>query len=222
LFIFCNYAKIRYKFVTLKQLYCLINNDLIEVFNINEGIYFGLLNLDEYANLYSLTAKRDIESQGKFFLITHLLDTTANIDYDEKGKPFLTNNTSHISISHSHNKLAIIINEHEATGIDIELIRDKVVKIKHKFLSASELEDANDDVEKLLVYWAAKETLYKIYGLKEVEFIEHLFVKPFTKHNLGTIIGEINLPHFHESFQLNYQLLDDYVLVYALHKIKAC
>jgi 4'-phosphopantetheinyl transferase len=43
--------------------------------------------------------------------------------------------SKHISISHSHDKLAIIVNEKEATGIDIELIRDKVLKIKHKFLS---------------------------------------------------------------------------------------
>jgi 4'-phosphopantetheinyl transferase len=74
-------------------------------------------------------------------------------------------------------------------------------------------------IEKLLIYWAAKETLYKIYGLKEVDFIEHLFVKPFTKHNLGTIIGEIKLPNFTESFDLNYQIIEDYVLVYALNKI---
>ena len=100
--------------------------------------------------------------------------------------------------------------------------RDKVLKIKHKFLSQSELSDSNDNVEKLLIYWAAKETLYKIYGLKEVDFIEHLFVKPFTKHNLGTIIGEIKLPNFTESFDLNYQILEDYVLVYALNKINAC
>ncbi len=195
---------------------------MIEVFNIKEGLFFGLLNLNEYADSYELTAKREIETQGRNYLINRLLDQEVEIAYDEKGKPFLTNNSKHISISHSHDKLAIIVNEKESTGIDIELIRDKVLKIKHKFLSESELVDANDNIEKLLIYWAAKETLYKIYGLKEVDFIEHLFVKPFTKHNLGTIIGEINLSNFTESFHLNYQILDDYVLVYALNKINAC
>ena len=192
---------------------------MIEVFNIKEGLFFGVLNLNEYANSLDLIAKREIETQGKNYLINRLLNQEATITYDEKGKPFLTNDTRHISISHSHDKLAIIVNEKEATGIDIELIRDKVLKIKHKYLSAAELIEANNDVEKLLIYWAAKETLYKIYGLKEVDFIEHLFVKPFTKHNLGLIIGEINLPEFKETFELNYQLLDDYVLVYALNKI---
>ena len=191
---------------------------MIEVFNIKQGLYFGLLDLGLYAGTHYLTAKRDIETEGKNYLIKHLLDQEVQIQYDDKGKPYLAGDNRHISISHSHDKLAIIINEKEATGIDIELIRDKVLKIKHKFLSETELLDANDNIEKLLIYWAAKETLYKIYGLKEVDFIQHLFVKPFTKHNLGTIIGEINLPVFKEIFELNYQLLDDYVLVYALKK----
>lgn len=195
---------------------------MIEVFNIKEGLYFGLLNLNAFATDYNLTVKRDIETQGKNYLINKLLDKEIEIKYDDKGKPYLAEDNRHISISHSHDKLAIIVNEHESTGIDIELIRDKVLKIKHKFLSDSELKDASDNVEKLLIYWAAKETLYKIYGLKEVDFIEHLFVNPFTKHNLGTIMGTITLPNVNETFHLNYQLLDDYVLVYALNKIDNC
>lgn len=170
----------------------------------------------------NLSAKREIETKGKEYLAKHLLGDNCIIAYDDKGKPYLSCDSRHISISHSHDKLAIIVNEKESTGIDIELIRDKVLKIKHKFLTNEELLEANDDVEKLLIYWAAKETLYKIYGLKEVDFIAHLFVKPFTKHNLGTIIGEINLPNFKETFGLNYQIIEDYVLVYASNKITYC
>jgi len=192
---------------------------MIEVFNIKKGLFFGLLNLKEFADIKSLTVKRDIETEGKNYLISKLLDDTRKIMYDDKGKPHLTDDTRHISVSHSHDKLAVIVNEHEATGIDIELIRNKVIKIRHKFLSRSELTEAGTDVEKLLIYWAAKETLYKIYGLKEVDFITHLFVKPFNKHNLGTIIGEINLPGFKTTFELNYQVLDEYVLVYALSQL---
>lgn len=195
---------------------------MVKVFNINEGLFYGLLNLKTFAEQENLSAKREIELKGREYLIKHLLHKDCQTNYDDKGKPHLVGDSRHISISHSHDMLAVIVNKQESTGIDIELKRDKVLKIKHKFLTNTELLDANDDVEKLLVYWAAKETLYKIYGLKEVDFIEHLFVKPFTKHNLGLIIGEINLPHFTESFHLNYQILDEYVLVYALNKINAC
>jgi phosphopantetheinyl transferase len=195
---------------------------LIQVFNIKEGLYFGLLDLKVFTAQENLVAKRDIETKGKEYLAKYLLGNKATITYDGKGKPYLADDTRHISISHSHNRLAIIVNEKESTGIDIELIRDKVLKIKHKFLTNEELLDANDDPEKLLIYWAAKETLYKIYGLKEVDFIKDLFVKPFTKHNLGTIIGEIKLPNYTESFHLQYQIIDDYVLVFALNKITHC
>lgn len=195
---------------------------MVEVFNIKEGLFFGLLDLKAFAMHENLSAKREIETKGKEYLAKKLLGDNCIIAYDDKGKPYLSSDSKHISISHSHDKLAIIINEKESTGIDIELIRDKVLKIKHKFLTNEELLEVNDDVEKMLIYWAAKETLYKIYGLKEVDFIAHLFVKPFTKHKLGTIIGNINLPNFKESFELNYQLIEDYVLVYASKKITHC
>lgn len=191
---------------------------MIQVFNIKEGLFFGLLNLAEYAEKEELSQKREIELKGKLFLLEKLLDKKPDLAYDEKGKPYLHNDKRHISVSHSHDMLAIIINDYEATGIDIELVRNKVLKIKHKFLTSQELQDAGDNVEKLLIYWAAKETLYKIYGLKEVDFIENLFVNPFHKHNLGTLIGHIKLPLFNHKFILNYQLLENYVLVYALKK----
>jgi len=195
---------------------------LVQVFNIKKGLFYGLLDLKAFAVQENLSAKRDIELKGRTYLINQLLQKDCLTAYDDKGKPYLVGDDRHISISHSHDYLAVIVNEFESTGIDIELKRDKVLKIKHKFLTNEELLHANDDVEKLLIYWAAKETLYKIYGLKEVDFIQHLFVKPFTKHKLGSIIGEINLPSFNDSFELHYEILDDYILVYALNKITYC
>lgn len=192
---------------------------MIEVFNIKKGLFFGILNLKDFALAKKLQNKREIETQGKLFLLNHLIDDACEIWYDEKGKPHLAGDNRHISLTHSHDKLAIIVNDGESTGIDIELVRNKILNIKHKFLSDIELADADDDIEKLMLYWAAKETLYKIYGLKEVDFIKNLFVNPFTKHNLGTIIGHIRLNNFDASFELNYQFIDNYALVYALNKL---
>jgi phosphopantetheinyl transferase len=195
---------------------------LIEVFNIQEGLFFGILDLKAFSLQHSDVSKREIETLGKNYLLAHLTSDTTQLIYDDKGKPHLANDSRHLSISHSHDRLVIIINEKEETGIDIELLRDKVLKIKHKFLSSSELGDANDDVEKLLIYWAAKETLYKIYGLKEIDFIKHLAVEPFIKQTHGKLKGFINLSNFNASFELNYQLIDNYVLVYALKKTTTC
>jgi phosphopantetheinyl transferase len=195
---------------------------LTEIFNITNDLKLGLLDLKAYSIQGALSTKRDIETRGRNFLLAELIDPDCSIFYDEKGKPHLVNDSRHISISHSHDRLAIIVNNNEPTGIDIELIRNKVLRIKHKFLSQEELVDAQDDIEKLLIYWAAKETLYKIYGLKEVDFIEHLFVKAFNKQQQGVISGMINLANFREAYQLHYQVLPEYVLVYAHTKLQLC
>lgn len=192
---------------------------MIQVHNINDHLLYGILNLTEYSVVYPTNTNREKEVAGKNYLLQHLVGDISKLTYDDKGKPYLADDTRHISISHSHDRLVIILNDREETGIDIELIREKVLKIKHKFLKKVELADANDDVEKLLIYWAAKESLYKIYGLKEVDFVHHLYVKPFIKELSGTIIGEIKLLKSHHLFELNYQIIDNYVLVYATKKI---
>ncbi len=192
---------------------------MIQVHHINNHLVYGILNLTEYSAVYPTNTNREKEVAGKNYLLQHLIGDVSKLTYDDKGKPYLVDDTRHISISHSHDRLVIILNDKEETGIDIELIREKVLKIKHKFLKKVELVDANDDVEKLLIYWAAKETLYKIYGLKEVDFVHHLYVKPFIKEASGTIIGEIKLLKFHQLFELHYQLIDNYVLVYATEKL---
>ncbi len=192
---------------------------MIQIHHINNHLLYGILNLTEYSVVYPTNTNREKEVAGKNYLLQHLIGDVTKLTYDDKGKPYLADDARHVSISHSHDRLVIILNAKEETGIDIELIREKVLKIKHKFLKKVELADANDDVEKLLIYWAAKETLYKIYGLKEVDFVHHLYVKPFIKEASGTIIGEIKLLKFHQLFELHYQLIDNYVLVYATEKL---
>ncbi|MDO9000324.1 MAG: 4'-phosphopantetheinyl transferase superfamily protein [Bacteroidota bacterium] len=138
------------------------------------------------------------------------------INYTAVGKPFLKGRAEHISISHSHDKLAVIINEKESTGVDIELIRDKVLKIQHKFLNRAELEFAKDDIEKLITIWAAKEALYKVYGLKELDFIADLFVEEFDG---SVIFGKIEKGTFKGHYKLISENLDGYKLVYVLNEI---
>lgn len=195
---------------------------MTEVFNINAHAYYGIIDLAAFAEREQLTVKREIETRGKDYLIGHLIKEPCEIVYDDKGKPFVKDSDLHISVSHSHDRLAIMVNTQEATGIDIELIRKNVVNIKTKFLGQAELEDAGDHVEKLLVYWAAKETLYKIYGLKEVAFIENLFVEPFEYRSKGLLTGHISLDGFNKRFALHYEETKGYILVYALHELTAC
>ena len=107
---------------------------MINIYHINNHITVGILDLTLFASQQQLTAKRNIETSGKLFVINELLQHKNELNYNENGKPYLINDSRHISISHSHEKLVVIMNELEETGIDIEIIRDKILNIKHKFL----------------------------------------------------------------------------------------
>jgi 4'-phosphopantetheinyl transferase len=194
---------------------------MFETFNISENTQIGIINLSQFAITHQLEQKRDIELKGRESLVEYLLGTKAEIIYNEKGKPFIKNDSRHLSITHSHDKLAIIINKTEATGIDIELIRDKVLRIKHKFLSETELADANENITKLIVYWAVKESLYKVYGEKEVDFIKHLKVSAFDLSNKGKVFGNIDKHEIQSKFELEYQIIENYALAYCIKKIKS-
>lgn len=193
---------------------------MFSIREIDENTRLGLLHLPDYSVFTGVTGKRELEKNATAFLLEKLFGTAVNLSYNSEGKPQLHSEGCHISISHSHDKLVIICNTKYDTGVDVELIRDKVLKIKDKFLSAVELDEAKDNVEKLIIYWAAKETLYKVYGLKEVEFAKHLFVHPFSVKEKGTLTGEINLESFRKKFNLHYEKLEDYMLVYILNEVK--
>ena len=190
---------------------------MINIRKINPLITIGILDLGIFSNDYPNLAKRDLEKAGSKFLLTELLQTADfEISYTPANKPFLKDRTEHISISHSHDKLAIIINKNENTGLDIELIRDKVLKIKHKFLNEKELAFAKDDIEKLITIWAAKETLFKVYGLKEVDFIKNLFIEDFDD---SVFFGKIDIGSFKKQYKLVSETVDDYKLVYVLNEL---
>jgi 4'-phosphopantetheinyl transferase len=190
---------------------------LIEIRRINDYISLGLLDLREFSEKNRIYVKRELERAGTKFLIENLLnDPSVRLCYNEHNKPYLDQRPEHISISHSHDKLAIIVNTKEHTGVDIELVRDKVKHIQYKFLNSDELLFANNDTGKLITLWAAKEALYKIHGLKEVEFIRNLRIEGFKN---GRIFGNIELENFKKRYELATELIDNYRLVYVLHEV---
>jgi len=183
--------------------------------NINEDSYLALLSL----NTLPLSDKRKRESEGTKILLKKILNNdTIQLAYYDTGKPYLVGRSEHISISHSHDMLAVMIDKKNETGIDIELIRDKVLKITHKFLSTEEAHTIYyQNTEKAIVYWASKETLYKIYGKRNVDFKKQLAIENFEYTALGgDIIGHILMPDYKRSFNLRYQKISEYILVYPI------
>jgi len=191
--------------------------------NIKLGVWFidetieelTKLALDKAININILPQVKN-ENRIKQWLATRLLLNhflkDVSIIYDEKRKPFLSNGWN-ISISHSGDYVAIIINENEHCGIDIEKISNKVERIKHKFLNETDLKNITTEQD-LTIYWGAKEALYKYYGEKEVLFIENLFIEKFSKNN-NSFTGIIDMPNLKTQLNMTWKKIEDYILVYT-------
>jgi phosphopantetheinyl transferase len=151
-------------------------------------------------------------------LINKLLDENKHVVYNEHDKPSLSDESHNISISHTNNYVAVIISKDKHAGIDIELRNDKVCRIKNKFLNRDELEsiEKENGVIKYLLYWNAKETLYKHYGKRNLIFKENILLSSFVLNNEGHFGGRINTKHYKEEFVINYRLFDDFTMTWCL------
>jgi 4'-phosphopantetheinyl transferase len=158
-------------------------------------------------------------------LIQEMGFTDHEMHYDEFGKPYF-NCHNHISITHSHDFAAIIIS-HETVGIDMELQREKILRIADKFVDTENsylnTQNTTDYIKELTVIWGVKEAIFKIRNEKGISFKDHIRVNAFSlKENLT----EASL-HFDDlvvDFNVHYKEIksstsgQDFTLVYAFEK----
>jgi phosphopantetheinyl transferase len=178
------------------------------------------LNEEEIIQLekYKSFRKREILSSR------HLLRNMTEKEYpfrkDKYGKPYLEGSQKYISLSHSGDLTAAIISN-ICVGIDIQKRVEKITRIRHKYVSKLEqnMIEASQAIEYLHVLWGAKESLYKAYGKKELDFIKHLQISPFRYVKEGTSIlkGNVLKNEYNESYNIYSELIKEYFLVYACH-----
>jgi 4'-phosphopantetheinyl transferase len=182
------------------------------------------------SNLNRLNSMKSEIHQRAFLSVRKLFQESGYTDfdlyYDEFGKPHL-HNGKHISISHSHQFSTIIISS-EAVGIDIELQREKIIRIADKFVNEKELielQKLNKQVyiKKLTVIWGAKEAIFKIRNEKGISFKDHIFGAEFNLADQKTK-AQLRFENQIENFDIHFQEMhftdsqQSYVLVYALHE----
>lgn len=156
-----------------------------------------------------------------FLSVRHLMKvagyTDADLFYDEFGKPNLRDG-KHISITHSHHYAAIIISD-QTVGIDMELARDKIIRIADKFaLSEMQFLDAtaSDYISKLTVVWGVKESIFKIRNEAGISFNQHISVRPFELAD-AVAVGELHFDSANELFDIHFEIIEDFILVYAFY-----
>jgi 4'-phosphopantetheinyl transferase len=140
-----------------------------------------------------------------------------HVVYDMAGKPVLADNSYKISVSHSGNFSVVIISKGGQVGIDIEQIHPRIKKVASKFLSKKELSDIPEDNQehKLTIYWSAKEALYKACEIRQLDFAEGIFIQPFSSLKSGDLESIVIINKNPFRFQLHYEIIDNYILVYV-------
>lgn len=184
----------------------------IEKRQYDDGTIIGLWRIEA-----SLAAeKRKREKLAVRLLLDNLLGKSVDIIYNDDGAPSLADNSFHISISHCKGFAAVILHPTRRTGIDIEHISPRVEKLKHKFLSEDELLQLdNRQAEHLLIYWCAKETLFKLMPENEIHFAEQLHITPFPLQEKGTFSAHETRTKQNRRFSLHYEITPDYVMVWG-------
>jgi 4'-phosphopantetheinyl transferase len=176
---------------------------------------------EQYASFKSEVRKKQWLSY-RVLLKKMLSPDPVCLEYDEFGKPHLSNTLSFLSISHSGDYSAVITSNTRPVGIDIERLKDRIYRIKDKFLTIEEDQNIGETnkLEKLYIIWGAKESLYKIYGRPEVEFQRDIFIEPFDYlcTGKGQCIAEMKTPGGLGKYDIFYERISDYMLVYALKK----
>ncbi|MGA3014574.1 MAG: 4'-phosphopantetheinyl transferase superfamily protein [Bacteroidales bacterium] len=146
----------------------------------------------------------------------------ATLEYDSFGKPRIRNSKLNLSVAHSGDYAAVIISKISAVGIDIERLKDRIYRIKDRFLTADEDKNIGEinRLEKLYVAWGTKEALYKLYGKPEVEFQRDIRIESFDYlcTGIGQCIASMKTPESYEKYDVFYERISDYMLVYALKK----
>ena len=197
---------------------------LFSVWKIDETAdeLYSQLQLKEHETDYldKLSAgKRNLQWLSTRALLRKMLNTNDYIDcrIDEHGKPFLVNSSYYISLSHSFDYAAVMIGKTKPVGIDLELIKDKIIRIEKKFMHPSESEfiDPDHRIEHLYACWCAKEAIYKLHGKKYVSFLDNIRLKPFKYHDQGDFDAELNMPDLQLKFKVCYEKFENYMIGYV-------
>ncbi len=152
-------------------------------------------------------------------LLNIVFEEKVYLSHHDNGKPFLENCITNISITHTEKYVAIIINDEEDLGIDIESLDRDFSVVEKKALSEEEIEDLDNyrRNEQLAIYWCAKEAIFKRMSQNRVDFAEQIEVEDFNIKGEGELDATFTHKDGHEEdFELGYMIFDRHVLVWVV------
>jgi phosphopantetheinyl transferase len=183
--------------------------------------------------LFSSVALKDVslarvesmksESHQRGFLAVRRLLMEAgysdfDLYYDEFGKPHLGND-KHISISHSHDFSVIVLSDVNV-GADLEILKEKTLKIAPRYMDVSHLENLSksDELIKATVVWGIKESVFKIKNEIGISFKDNIFEDDFNLEDKKCGVS-LQFNDKTERFNIVFEFIENYVFVCAFSSI---
>ena len=158
-------------------------------------------------------------------ILQHLEYTDFDLLYDEFGKPHLKPQGCSIkdlelSISHSHDFSAIVISE-QKVGLDLEQLKNKILKIAPRFMDISHLENLSTEekIKKATVIWGIKESIFKLKNEVGISFADHISETAFTFEDKITT-STLKFNNKEEKFKIQFEQEEDYIFVCAFEDTK--
>jgi len=203
---------------------------LLKIKALNETTQLYVWKITEtFDELFRAVALKDVslarvegmkaESHQKGFLSVRRLlmeagYTDFDLYYDEFGKPHLKDG-KHISISHS-NDFSVIVLSDVNIGADLEILKDKTVKLAPRFMDVSHLVNLSDAdlLRKATVVWGIKESVFKIKNEIGISFKDDIFENDFNLADKKCTV-ELRFNNKVELFDILFDFIEDYVFVCA-------
>lgn len=132
---------------------------------------------------------------------------------DKHGKPFLVQDERFISLSHCQGYAAAIAAA-QPVGIDVEIVSNRVQRIKDRFLTAAEQSILGTDDAGLMLGWSAKEAVYKRYGARGLVFKEHMQIEAHQPER-GLLSLHLTVHELDLTLPVHYIFQDECVLVWV-------
>ncbi|MDB9881913.1 4'-phosphopantetheinyl transferase superfamily protein [Bacteroidia bacterium] len=140
----------------------------------------------------------------------------APIEKDEYGKPYFDSINHKISLTHAGDYAGFMLTERRDCGIDMEEINERIRRIQSKFVREDEEDFLAEDLRGLFAIWCAKETMYKYYGLKALDFKMHMKLDYKKLQEKGTLTGHINKGEYSQTLELDYEFFENYLILHTV------
>lgn len=154
-------------------------------------------------------------------LLAHVCGTEKEICHEPSGKPFISDRSFRLSISHTKGYVAVALHPKQEVGIDIERFAARVLKVADRFMGTEELQacagrSGSGSLYYHLLHWSAKETVYKLRGEEVADFREHIRILPFSLAEEGMLVACGCGDAWQTGFRVHYFIHPDFVCTWAV------